>query len=208
MSATSTQVSAEPFPKAIVIAVLSLLVTLIIIPTFLSHLRNRNLPASVLVLCAIYANFQTSINAVIWPHDDVTHWFSGVGLCDVENKFQSVLQSAFPASVAMVLRALARVMDTNSANWSLSTKAKRKDLIIDWTCCVIVPMFQVINGFIVQPFRSYVFGIAGCVAPGDGTWLFFLLMVVPPMLWTLCAVYYAGMLLQSSPRFSVLTEIF
>ncbi|KJX99155.1 hypothetical protein TI39_contig371g00014 [Zymoseptoria brevis] len=197
----STVVSTSPYPIAVILATLSLLTTLLIIPPFVSHLRNRNLPACTLVLCVIYSNFQSFLNAVIWPHDNIAHWFSGVGLCDVENKLQVVVASMFPAAVAMVLRALARVMDTNSAKWSASTAQKKRDAAMDWACCVVIPMLQIVTGYIIQPFRGYVLGIAGCLAPGDGTWLYFLLMIVPPALWTLLAVYFAALTLHRLYRY-------
>lgn len=179
---------------AIAFATFSLLIALIICPSLSWHASNRNVGATVLVAAAIYANFQNFLNAVIWPNDDLDSWYNGVGLCDVEIRIQIMLQSLYPAAVSCILRALARAMDTNRASWAQTRSQRRRTYAIDFVCCLGIPSIQMITLYIVQPFRYWIYGISGCVVPGDLSWLRIVLMLLPPLLWTLYCVYLSGKL--------------
>lgn len=182
----------EPYTSAIVFAVFSLLVAILITPPLFWHARNRNIGATILVACAIYSNLQNFVNALIWSNDDVPTWYQGQGLCDVESKLQLFLQSAFPAAVSCILRALALVMNTERASWGSTAAQKRRGTIIDLICCLGLPSIQIVTHYIVQPFRYYVLGIAGCLASIHQDWLAVVLILLPPMLWTLYDVYLSG----------------
>ncbi|KAK4500996.1 hypothetical protein PRZ48_006802 [Zasmidium cellare] len=181
----------RPYPTAIVFATFSLLITILIIPPLIQHYRNRNIGATVVVTGVTIANFLNFLNAVIWPNDDIENWFSGVGLCDIEVKFYILIQTLVPAGLACILRALAKVMDTDNTGWMRTTAQRRRAYAIDLTLCVFLPSLQMIFHYIVQPQRYYIFGISGCVPPSDSSWLAFLLLLVPPLIWVVIDGVYA-----------------
>ncbi|CAK4030981.1 Pheromone a factor receptor [Lecanosticta acicola] len=189
--ATSYPGDGHSYPLAVVLGFFSLLVVLLNLPPLVQHYRNRNIGATALVAGVILANFQNLLNAIIWPNDDYDNWFNGAGLCDIEVKLQMFRQVLFPASVACILRALANVMNTDRAAWISTTAQKKRQLVIDLLCVVGAPSLQMILHIIVQPLRYYLYGIIGCQAVTDGSWLAFLLLLLPPLLWTVVDAYYA-----------------
>lgn len=181
-----------PYPVAIFFAFSSLIVILLLTPPFTAHWKNRNIPATVLVGATILGDLFNFLNAIIWSNDDIVAWYTGAVFCDIQIKLVVILQVVFPATIAMILRGLAQVMNTNSASWSVTAAKKRRSMAIDLVCCVGLPLFQMLASWITQPFRYYILGIAGCTVPTDGSWLYVLLSLGPPMLWDAVAAYYSG----------------
>jgi pheromone a factor receptor len=188
----STSTYASPYPAAIVFAIFSLLISLLITPTCIWHTGRRNVGATTVTILAILANLMNFSNALIWPHDDVSRWFSGVGYCDIQVKLQAVMQTAFPAALFCILRKLATMLDTRKTAWATSAMRERRELVLDLVICGGLPWLQVIFAFIVQPLRFFVSGIAGCQSVDDGTWLSALLLLAPRVLWTTACVYFSS----------------
>lgn len=184
--------SGEVYASGVALATASFLITLLIISPMFWHYRNRNIGATVLVGWIVYLNFQSFVNALIWPTDDIQHWFTGVGLCDVEVKLQVASEVATPAALYCVLRALAKVMDTARTTVVQSRSLTRRNYAIDITICVVPPVLQMIFHYVVQPERYYIFAISGCIPAVSATWVTILLIYIPPMLWTLVDAYYAS----------------
>ncbi|KAK0304536.1 a-factor receptor [Friedmanniomyces endolithicus] len=193
-SAPTTPTTA-PYPTAIALATLSLLVILLLLSPMCWHLRNRNVGATFLVAWTILINLQTFINALLWPHDDISQWYNGAGLCDVEVKLQIAFSVAAPAALAAVLRALANALDTSRATLVKSRAQRIRDYAVDFSLCLGFPALQMLFHYIDQPTRYLLFGIAGCEASVSKTWVTVLLMDVPPLLWTLVDSYYAILIL-------------
>lgn len=183
----------SPYPVAIFFAAASLFMMLLLTPPLVSHFKNRNIGATVLVASSMLGDMMNFLNAIIWSTDDISTWYTGAGFCDVEIKLIVVIQVMFPAAVAVILRGLAQVMNTNSSSWSVTAAKKRRNMLIDLVCCVGLPMFQMLAQWITQPFRYYILGIAGCTPPADGSWLYLVLTLLPPVFWTVIDVYYSGM---------------
>lgn len=182
----------QPYTTAILLATFSLLATLLITPPMLWHASNRNIGATSLILWLLVLNFQGFLNALIWPHDDVSQWFGGTGLCDVEVKLMIAGWVGVPSSVASVLRALARVMDTEKMGLGLSKEQSRRGYAVDLLWCVGFPVLQMFFHFLVQNERFYVVGIAGCTPAASYSWVTDLLIFTPPVVWTVLGGCYAG----------------
>ena len=116
----SSPVDSEPYLSATLLATFSLLFALLIFPPMLWHLSNRNIGATSLILWLLIQNLQDFLNAILWSHDDTTRWFKGYVLCDIEVKISIAGTVGVPSSVACVLRALAKVMDTERVSLGLS----------------------------------------------------------------------------------------
>ena len=180
------------YPAAVLLAISSFLIMLLIMPPMLWHFRNRNIGATALVAWSAILLFFIFINAIIWPNDDIHSWYNGVGLCDIEVKVQVAGEVARPAALACILRALAAVLDTDQATLIKSKAQRRRNAIIDLSCCIFFPLLQMLFHYIVQTRRYYLYGISGCVpAVGDSIVTLFLLGM-PPLIWIVIDSYFAG----------------
>lgn len=179
------------YPQAVVLATLSLLTALLIIPPLFWHFRSRNIGATALIAWLILSLVFNSINAILWPNDNISSRFSGTGLCDVEVKIQIASRVGVPASLACILRALAAVMDTDRASMIQTRAQRRRACIIDLLFCVGIPLVQMVLHYIVQPHRYYVLAIAGCAPAVSPSWLSVLLLTMPSALWVMIDGYFA-----------------
>lgn len=186
----------RPYPAAIGIAVASIIIICLILPPLGWHIRNKNVGASAVISWIILLNLIIFVNAIIWPDDDFTNSFKGQGLCDIEAKIQVASQVALPASFACILRALAAVL--NIKKLTVTKTDKRKNLLIDLLWCVGFPALQMILHYIVQPNRYFIFGISGCVPSITSDWVSFVIILMPPVIWTLVCAIYAGMSKQNT----------
>jgi pheromone a factor receptor len=193
-----------PYPAAIILATLSLLVALLIIPPMLWHLSNRNIGATSLILWLLILNLQDFLNAVIWSHDNIPYWFGGNVLCDIEVKITIAVFVGVPSSVACVLRALAKVMDTERVSLGLTKNQKRRAIAIDLLWCAGFPALQMFFHYVVQTRRYYIVGIAGCMPANSRSWVTDLLITAPQVVWTVVGCYYAGELMPLLPHFHVI----
>ncbi|KAF2768408.1 STE3-domain-containing protein [Teratosphaeria nubilosa] len=188
--------STRPYPAAIALATVSALVLVLMITPLTWHCRNRNFGATALCLWAMVVMLlQCFVNAVIWPNDDIASWYDGAGLCDVEVKLQAAFATALPSSLACVLRGLSNAMDTKRVSLGKTTAQKRKDFAFDFSLCILFPALQMVFHYIVQGERYYLLGIAGCEASFDDSWPTIVLLVIPPLLFTLLDAYYALLVL-------------
>jgi pheromone a factor receptor len=203
MSTSSIESSsaAHPYVSAVVLATLSLLFALLIIPPMIWHLSNRNIGATALIIWLLILNLQNSLNAILWSHDDLAHWFGGNVLCDIEVKTTVAVAVGVPSSVACILRALAKVMDTERVSLGPTKSQRRRGYAIDLLWCVGFPALQMLFHYIVQTSRYYIVGIAGCTPAVSRSWVTDLLIIAPPVVWTVLGSFYAG---ESMPKFAVL----
>ncbi|EME43336.1 hypothetical protein DOTSEDRAFT_153817 [Dothistroma septosporum NZE10] len=160
-------------------------------PTVHQHWQHRNLAMTAMTAATIFANLELSLNAIIWSHDDFLHWYDGIGLCDIEIKVDLMLNILFPAAVSCVLRHLANVMDTTQAVVMQTTAQRRRGYVIDSIFCFVIPALEIPFHYIVQERRIKIVSIGGCQPTSDGSWLAFLLVLLPPLLGVLVAAYYA-----------------
>lgn len=184
-----TTASTSPYPAALLLALLSLLLTLLTLPPLYWHLSNRNTGAASLILWLQLLNLISLTNALLWPHDNTALWFDGAGLCDVQVKVLVAAYVGVPASVACVLRGLARVMDTERG----AVGGRRgRGVVVDLVWCWALPALQMPAHYVVQTRRYYVLGIAGCSPAVSASWVADVLMVAPAVVWVGVGGWYAG----------------
>lgn len=192
MPTSSLHDLSKPYTSAILLATFSLLFSLLIFPPMLWHSSNRNIGATALILWLIVLNLQDFVNAIIWSHDDTTRWFQGYVLCDIEVKITIAAGLGVPSSVACILRALARVMDTERASLGLTKGQRRREYAVDLLWCAGFPALQMLFHYFVQTNRFHIVGISGCAISVDSSWVTDLLIYAPPIVWVLAGGYYAG----------------
>lgn len=182
------------YPCAILFALVSLLIALLILPPLVWHARNRNVGAAALIAWLIALNLFSFINAIIWPTDDLSTWFDGTGLCDLEAQIYVASQVALAASFACILRALAKVLhaERSSACTGQTAAQKRRGYAVDLLWCVGFPLVQAVVHLVVQRHRYYIVGIAGCAPTVSDNLLASVLIVSPPTIWVLLDTYYAS----------------
>jgi pheromone a factor receptor len=154
---------------------------LLILSLMIWHFHNRNTgPTSLVTWTALLLAFDF-INAVIWPNDDIDHWYNGVGLYDFEVNIQIASETGRAASLACILRAFATVVDMSRATL-IKTKAQRwRECAIDLTCCLGFPLLQMVFHYIVQNQRYHIYGISGCF-PANGMTLATVFLIGVPAL--------------------------
>lgn len=162
------------------------------IPPLIWHLKNRNIAACNLIVWTIFLNLCNLINAIIWPTDNVYNWSTGFVLCDIEVKLLLAATFGIPGSLACIMRALARVLDTERTILVPTMKQRRLETIITALLCFGGPVYAIGIHYVVQPSRYYIMAISGCTVSLDRSWPTMALVVIWPVILCLAATYYGS----------------
>ena len=184
---------------AILLPILAFMSIIFTIPPLAWHLKNKNVAACSLIFWVTLANIFVFVNALIWPTDDVKHWWNGTGLCDVEVKLTWAFSIGASASLACIMRNLARIMDVDRGAILASQAQRKRQAVVDLVWCYACPTFVMAVDYVFQSNRYYLFTIAGCTPAVDNSWpTVFLIMIWAPVF---CVVesYYCGKLSQTCP---------
>ena len=179
-------------PAAVTVQVLSFLTLVLDIPSFVWHIKNRNISASLLVFWIILVNFFDLVNALLWPTDDVGNWWHGQIWCDIQVKLVIASNVAILGAIASTMRALAIALDTDRIVLSASTAQRRRNWIIDGLLCFGLPLYMIVIHYVVQPTRYYIFAIAGCTPSFDNSWPSIVIIYIWPPVICLLDAFYGG----------------
>jgi hypothetical protein len=190
------------FPQAIILPVLAFPSWILCIPPLCWQVRQGNISAGSLILWVMMINFFNSINPLIWPRDNLDEWWDGNIWCDINVRIQVGAIVGTTASTAMIVRRLARVMDTSNMTVSTSRNSKLKEKALEILWCWLYPLALIIVYYIVQPVRYLIYGIVGCLSAYDTSWPSIVLSFMWAPLTTLVAAVYAGKLVNpnSTPK--------
>lgn len=177
-------------PGAIAVTILSFFALLLCIPPFVWHIKSRNVAAATLVAWVILANIFIFINANIWPRDDLSNWWNGIGLCDVEVRLQNAASIGITGALACIFRSLSMVLDTDNTVLAPTTAQRRRRLAFEIFFCFVAPAYMIGIYYIVQNGRYYIVGITGCAPAFDQSWLSIALVFVWPVVFCLIDAYY------------------
>jgi pheromone a factor receptor len=155
------------------------------------HFRQGNIAAGSLILWCLMINFFNSINALIWPRDNYLAWWDGNILCDIEVRIQVGAIVGTTASAAMIVRKLARVMDTRSMTVNTSNSSKRREQYLEIAWCWGYPLVLILLYYIVQPVRYMIYSIQGCMFAYETSWPSVVLSFMWAPITTLVAAVYA-----------------
>lgn len=184
--------SFTPSPQGTALSVLAILAIVLCCPPLVWHIKNRNFPAACLIIWFLFINFFNFINPLIWPTDDITTWWSGVGLCDVETKIMVGSYVGVAGALTCVFRSLAAALDTDRAVLIPSKAQRMRKFILEIALCVGFPIYMMITHYIVQPHRYRIHAIVGCSPSYDSSWPSTALHFIWPPIVCLAAVYYCG----------------
>ncbi len=179
-------------PAAIAVPILSFITLVLCLPPFVWHVKNRNIAASSLVFWILLNNIFNFINALIWPTDDITSWWNGAVLCDIEVKLMTAAAVGLNGSMACVVRNLAQVMDTKRTVLEPSRARRRRETALNVLFCFGCPIYLMAIHYIVQPNRYYLFAISGCTTSYDNSWPSIVLIFIWPPILCILAAYYGG----------------
>ncbi|KAL8734823.1 MAG: hypothetical protein Q9166_001175 [cf. Caloplaca sp. 2 TL-2023] len=171
---------------------LALIALVLNIPPLVWHIRNRNVAACNLIVWTVFMNLCNFINAIVWPTDDVDNWPIGFVLCDIEVKLQLAATFGIAGSLTCIMRALARVLDTESTTLVPTKKQRLTEFITTTLLCFGGPVYVTAVHYVVQPSRYYILAIAGCTPSYDNSWPTIALIVIWPVVLCLAAIYYGG----------------
>ncbi|SLM41278.1 GPCR fungal pheromone mating factor, STE3 [Lasallia pustulata] len=183
-------------PGAIAVPLLSFITLVLNVPPLVWHTKNHNLAASTLVFWIILCNLFNFINALLWPTDNLTSWWNGVGLCDIEVKLITASTVGIVGSLACIMRNLAAVLDTSNTVLMPSRAQRRRRIVFDSIFCIAFPVYMIIIHYIVQPSRYYIFAISGCTPSFDNSWVSIVLCFIWPPIICLVDAYYCGLVIH------------
>lgn len=178
--------------SAVLLPFLAFITVVIDTPPLVWHIQNRNLAAAGLVFWIILVNLMNTVNALIWPRDNIDQWWLGYGLCDVEIELMVGANLAGPGCVICIMRRLANVLDTDNTILSLSKSQRRKRLALELTLCFGVALLMMPINYIIQPSRYAITSIAGCITTWSPSWPTIVLVFMWPLIFCVIAAYYAG----------------
>ncbi|KAI4280301.1 MAG: hypothetical protein L6R35_005926 [Caloplaca aegaea] len=182
-------------PASIAFPTLAFIAILLDIPPLVWHAKNRNVAACNLISWTILVNLCNFVNALIWPTDNVSTWFTGYVLCDIEAKILLAATVGISGSLACIMRALAKVLDTENSVMIPTKKQRYQELAITALLCFGTPIYIVFIHYVVQPSRYNILAIAGCTTSLDNSWPALVLVVIWSPVLCLAAVYYATVVL-------------
>jgi pheromone a factor receptor len=195
------------YPQAVLLPILAFPSWILCIPPLFWHFRQSNIAAGSLILWVGLINFFNSINPLIWPRDNLPEWWDGKGWCDINVRIQVGAVVGTTASAAMIVRKLAKVMDTSNITVSVSRQSKIKEKVLEVVWCWVYPLVLIIVYYVVQPARYFIYGISGCLSTFDPTWPSVVLIIMWAPITTLVAACYAGKSCTPPLNFSSDTDI-
>ncbi|KAF2181807.1 STE3-domain-containing protein [Zopfia rhizophila CBS 207.26] len=186
---------------AIIVPALAFPSVILDIPPLIWHLSQCNVAAWSLMLWIVLVNISNGINALIWPRDNLAEWWDGNGLCDVEARILVGASVALPAAVTLIMRKLARVMDTRNMTITSSRKHRIRESVLEALWCWAMPALMMLVYYVVQPFRYFIFSIGGCQSAFDSSWPSVVLVYMWCPIIMFFAAYYAGLLIYRLYRY-------
>ncbi len=201
LSITEDEMNAPISAAAIIFPIFAFPAWILCLPPMIWHFQQSNVAAGSLILWMILHNFFNSVNSLIWPRDNVLEWWDGAVWCDVHVHIQIGSYVGLTASMAMVMRKLAIVMDTNNMTLSSSRNSKIKAKIWEVVWCWVIPLFFMALYYVVQPVRYMIYGIVGCMSAHDSSWP----SVVLGFMWPTVGMVFASYWSCKSPLLLWLT---
>ena len=179
-------------PQAVMFPTLAFPAWLLCLPPLFWHFRQGNIAAGSLITWFVLNNLSNSINPLIWPRDNLSEWWDGKGWCDINARLQVGSIVAHAACTVMIVRKLAKVMDTRNIVVSAGRNSKLKEKIWTLVWCWAYPMLLIALYYVVQPTRYFILGIIGCRAAYDTSWPSVVLIFMWGPITMIVAAYYAG----------------
>lgn len=165
--------------------------TICLVPLRLLY-RNGELAAVVFILNIEFKNLETIVSALLWRDDDVSAWWPGYGLCDVDAYFHNASIGLFVTCLLAMMRNLAGQVGLLRAN-ALTVQEKRRRNLVQALIIFPFPLLQVAMTWPLTAQRYLVGTLMGCSWIPHPSWPYLLVFVLPPPIFALLTACYAGM---------------
>ncbi|KAI1317170.1 GPCR fungal pheromone mating factor [Xylariaceae sp. FL0255] len=164
--------------------------------------RNGEFAAAVLIVDVMVMNVFTIINSVIWNSDDVSNWFDGTGLCDIQVYLQGPLRTIYSAAIFTVMYHLSTQVKVSRAT---RLGQREKTIRNRLQAAIIFPLaiFQLAFTWFDIAQRYIIGTLVGCTAVYDNSWPKTLIYDAPPAVFAVLTVPYAILLWK---RFHTITK--
>lgn len=161
----------------------------LLIPPFIWHCKNRNIPAASLIFWLVVSNLTGLIGASIWSGPDFFDRYDGRGYCDVVIKLDSATGTGkLGASAALSLH-LYLILQGYSPSF-IDVRSKRK-IVLDCMLCYFTPVLIMSTNFIVQAQRIGIARYYGCTGIYASSWLTNVLISMWQLVWSAVAMVFA-----------------
>ncbi|KAF2639015.1 STE3-domain-containing protein [Massarina eburnea CBS 473.64] len=189
------------YASAVIVPVLAFPACFLCIPPMIWHFNQKNIAAGSLMLWLGFLNFFNAINPLIWPRDNISEWWKGDGLCDVQVRIQVGATVAITSCIVVIARRLSNVMDTRNITVAPSKSSRVSERVLEIVCCWVIPILIMIVYYVVQRARYFIFAISGCTAAFDASWPSIVLVWIWGPIAACIAFYYAGLLIWRLYRY-------
>lgn len=186
--------SALPLPymsstEGKLLAAFSMIAFAMLVPPFVYHFKNRNIPACSLIFWLSFSNLTGFINAIIWSGDNFNEAPTAKGYCDITVRITSASPAGKLAAIAALIFNLYMIIAAKHHRF-LAKDSKRR-LITNWAMCWATPIFIMSTSIIVQAYRFTIVRYRGCVGVYSTSFVTLLLMNLWEVVWAFVAVFFA-----------------
>lgn len=161
--------------------------------------RSGELAAMVFILNVEVKNLQTIINALIWRNDDISSWWPGYGLCDVDPYIHNASVSLFATCLLAIIRNLASRVDVMRVS-PMTAQEKRRHNLTQALIMFPIPIISIAWMWPLTSQRYLVGTLMGCSWVSDSSWPYLVFFILPPPILAFITSGYAS----KSPTFSLL----
>lgn len=148
--------------KGLALATFSILSFVMLIPPFIYHIKNKNIPACSLIFWLLFNNLTAFINALIWSGEDYYLGTTAEGYCDVTVRIFSGSAVGQLCATACLMFNLLMIVAAKSHKF-LAAGSKRK-FVVNVTMCWLTPCLVMGLSILGQVNRYNIVRYRGCTA--------------------------------------------
>jgi len=194
--------------NTITVTVLTGIVIILIVVPFRTLYVAKQLPACTMIAVTGLVLFFNFVNAILWPNDDITTWWDGNGLCDVEVLLKAVLSTLCASSTACLTHNLSQAVDVdNNPRLFESAAMRRRRIAGELLFCFGIPFVQLVTHYFVQAGRYAIIAVYGCIDVVDTSWVTIFLFAAWPLIFSLINCYYASKSSSVPSQFDIRTGV-
>ncbi|KAH8663646.1 pheromone A receptor-domain-containing protein [Tricladium varicosporioides] len=180
--------------NAVCLPVFGSIAIVIMFMPFRDFYRKGNLAACSFIITNTYLCLLCVINPILWPNDDWSTWFNGVGYCDIVVQTRFAFSIATLAGVAVFIKNLAMVFYSKRGSLVQSRAKKRRGFIIDFLLIWFVPIVEITSQHFFSIGRYAILPVWGCYSEFDASWPYVALYFFWLPFWTFFSIAFAAML--------------
>lgn len=128
--------------NAIALPIFGILSIFVMYLPFKSFFRSRNFPAGNIIFVAVLQNLMIITNALIWRNGNMSKWYNGAGICDIQVYLRIPSTTAVATSLYAFTRFLSKAIDVEQHSFADTPARRRRAFMIDVAICWTLPIIQ------------------------------------------------------------------